>query len=349
MNVEQRLTAMRDVIQQDVGNRGLACDPDDNLLTACPDDFAAACKSLAETPNAYMAIITGFLIPTADPPSGETDGPLGAIFLARALVPLGIRIRIITDSFCRRALEAGVAACGLEDAVLVATLPPASHPWQTFLELDWRTCLRGGLSEKDDWRGQRITHLLALERVGPSHTTNTMWKQPGATEEIVDEFHSAVSVDHQARCHTMRGRDITELMSPAHLVFEETARAKPPVVTIGIGDGGNEIGMGKIPWRTIQRNIPNGGLIACRVPTDYLIVAGVSNWGGYALAAGVALLRGKPLAEELFDVDREREILRVMVEAGPLVDGVTGKPTVSVDGLSFEEYVKPLRRLAKLT
>ncbi len=120
------------------------------------------------------------------------------------------------------------------------------------------------------------------------------------------------------------------------------------LTTIGIGDGGNEIGMGKIPWRTIQRNIPNGGLIACRVPTDFLIVAGVSNWGAYALAAGVALLRGRPLLPDLFDVERERDILRIMVEQGPLVDGVTGKPTVTVDGLAFEEYARPLRQLGEL-
>jgi hypothetical protein len=28
------------------------------------------------------------------------------------------------------------------------------------------------------------------------------------------------------------------------------------------------------------------------------------------------------------------------------VDGVTGKPTVSVDGLAFERYAQPLQRLA---
>ena len=44
-----------------------------------------------------------------------------------------------------------------------------------------------------------------------------------------------------------------------------------------LGDGGNEIGMGKIPHETIVKNIPNGDLIHCRVPTDHLIVAGVSN------------------------------------------------------------------------
>ena len=120
------------------------------------------------------------------------------------------------------------------------------------------------------------------------------------------------------------------------------------LVTIGIGDGGNEIGMGKVPWDVIRRNVPHGGLTACRVPCDHLIVAGVSNWGAYGLAAGVRLLRGVPFDAELFDAQRERELLRVMVEQGPLVDGVTGQRAVSVDGLDFERYAEPLRRLAAL-
>ena len=37
------LRELRDLIQDDVGQRGLARDPIDNLLTARPDDFAAAC------------------------------------------------------------------------------------------------------------------------------------------------------------------------------------------------------------------------------------------------------------------------------------------------------------------
>jgi hypothetical protein len=146
----------------------------------------------------------------------------------------------------------------------------------------------------------------------------------------------------------MRGVDITGSMSPAHLLFEAASEQTPAVTTIGIGDGGNEIGMGKIPWDVIRRNIPGGGRVACRVPTDHLIVCGVSNWGAYGLAAGVALLRGRRLQPELFDVERERALLRVMVEQGPLVDGVTGQPTVSVDGLSFEIYAEPLRQMGKI-
>ena len=115
------------------------------------------------------------------------------------------------------------------------------------------------------------------------------------------------------------------------------------LASIGIGDGGNEIGMGKIPHDTIVRNIPNGDLIHCRVATDHLIVAGVSNWGAYALAAGVALLREVELPAELFDPERERAILQTMVDAGPLVDGVTNRQTATVDGLSWDEYVRRCR------
>jgi hypothetical protein len=178
----------------------------------------------------------------------------------------------------------------------------------------------------------------------------------------VECFTREVPPEHQDRCHSMRGRDITSEMSPAHLLFDAVAserwglsppdqarRLDPGVPTIGIGDGGNEIGMGKIAWDVVRRNIPNGARVACRIPTDHLIVAGVSNWGAYALAAGVALLLGRHLPRELFDPRRERELLRILVAQGPLVDGVTGKPTVSVDGLPFEQYARPLHPLRRLT
>jgi hypothetical protein len=325
------LDRLRDVIQHDVGNRGLRTDPQANLVTACADDFEAACRSLAETPHPVICVVTGFFIPHADPPCGETDGPLGAIFLARALVPLGMDVALVTDRFCHRALEVGIEACGLQKAVPVLSLP-ATHTGDVLL----------GLADRP------ATHLIALERVGPSHTPQSLRSQPGATEEAVARFLREVPAEHHDRCHTMKGRDITAHMSPAHRLLEDAAGRTPRVATIGIGDGGNEIGMGKVPWEVIRRNIPGGGPIACRVPTDHLIVCGVSNWGAYGLAAGVRWLRGRPPGPDLPDPERERELLRRMVEEGPLVDGVTGKPTVSVDGLPFERYAEPLRQFAAL-
>lgn len=341
------LDAIRMLIQEDVGNRGLRNDPQANLITACAADLGAACASLARTPNAAVAVVTGFFIPHAQPPCGETDGPLGALFLARALTPLGMKVVLATDEFCIPALQAGLAAAGLrKQATLVAlpnvqatpTLSSADY-WQYFTE-----------------RAGPVTHLVALERSGPSHTPESLRAQPATAEETVRQFAWEVPAEHHDRCHTMKGRDITASMSPAHLLFEAAGRQSPPVTTIGIGDGGNEIGMGKVPWEVIRRNIPNGGMVACRVLTDHLIVCGVSNWGAYGLAAGVLALSGVGRIANpsygfdpaLFDSERERELLQVMVERGPLVDGVTGQPTVSVDGLEFERYVEPLRRLGTL-
>ena len=142
----------------------------------------------------------------------------------------------------------------------------------------------------------------------------------------------------------MNGRDITAENDP----LARWALASAGTVTIGIGDGGNEIGMGKIPHETIVKNIPNGDLIHCRVPTDHLIVAGVSNWGAYAFAAGLFVLLDRKPPVDLFDPDRELAILEAMVREGPLVDGVTGKQTATVDGLSWDEYSRPLLDIRRI-
>src|SRR5262249_40864242 len=141
---EPRLEAIREIIPEDVGSRGLRTDPNDNLITRTAGDFETACRSIAETPKSAVGIVTGFYIPHAEPSSSETDGPLGAVFLARALTPLGIRVVIITDHFCRKALESGLEICrfgrmgqSLQRVVPVLTVPPARHPWEVWLKLDW--------------------------------------------------------------------------------------------------------------------------------------------------------------------------------------------------------------------
>jgi hypothetical protein len=312
MTVDERLDALRELIQRDPANRGLRTDPNDNLITRTASDFAASCRSIAGAPRPSVCVVTGFYIPHGQPPACETDGPLGAVFLARALSALHVPVLLVADGSMGDAIDAGLDAAHLSaesSGVSTTYFDDAPH------DVAWVESIV--VTGSDPY-----THLIALERVGPSHADD--------------------------RCHTMRGLDITAHTAPAHLLFEGAARQTPPLTTIGIGDGGNEIGMGKIPWDTIRRNIPNGDRIACRVPTDHLIVAGVSNWGAYALAAGVLLLRGEKKDAALFDPERERELLRVMVERGPLVDGVSGRPTATVDGLTWEEYAEPLAAMGRL-
>lgn len=328
---DSKLAVICELIQQDVGNRGLRTDPSANLITSCAGDFEAAAAEISKA--SAVGIVTGFYIPDADPPCGETDGPLGAIFLARALTPLGIRVVLATDAFCRHAVEVGLAACGLRKAVSLLTLPAPAQAAPSALKY-WED-----ISEK----AGPLTHLIALERVGPSHSRESIQAQSGFSPDMIDRFLADVPADCWNRYYTMRGRDVSAHMSPAHLLFEAAPMLKPAVVTIGIGDGGNEIGMGKIPWDIIRRNISGGERLACRVATDHLIVCGTSNWGAYGLAAAVRWLRGVAPDRELFDSERELKLLRAMVDNGPLVDGITGQPTTTVDGLDFARYAEPLR------
>jgi hypothetical protein len=302
MTTDEKLAAILAAVQTDPGNRGLARDPDDNLFTATAGDFQAACRSIAGRPDGALDLVTGFYVPNGSPPAYETDGPLGCVFLMRALIHLLPALSVGSPRWdCSRAMR-----CGLEHS--------ATDTREDLLIEDFTGGLYSDLHLKRKGPEPELAHVIAIEHVGR------------ATD---------------GRYYSMRGNDITRFTK----TYDETFLIQRTHVTIGIGDGGNEIGMGKIPHETIVKNIPNGDLIHCRVPTDFLIVAGVSNWGAYALAAGIYVLRGVKPPPDLFDPDREREILEVMVREGPLVDGVTGRQTATVDGLSWDEYAKPLVRI----
>lgn len=81
-------------VQQDAGERGLSR-LEDNLISRTKGDFELACASLAK--GAGVVIFTGFYIPTATPPAPETDGPLGALFIARTLLSLGRKVIITCE------------------------------------------------------------------------------------------------------------------------------------------------------------------------------------------------------------------------------------------------------------
>ena len=232
----------------------------------------------------------------------------------------------------------GLAECGLRSQVPVVELPvdegevTAEDYWQAFTA-----------------RAGTLTHLIAVERAGPNHTAASILAQTGSRANDRPRLWARSGRRRTGPLLQHKRTDITAHTSPAHLLFEAAARQAPRITTVGIGDGGNEIGMGRGSVGCHPAQHPPGRTsLACRVPTDYLIVCGVSNWGAYGLAAGVTLLRGHTLPRELLDPVREEELLRIMVEQGPLVDGVSGQPTLSVDGLDFRRYAQPLRTIAGL-
>ncbi|MHB1392325.1 MAG: DUF4392 domain-containing protein [Clostridia bacterium] len=144
------------------------------------------------------------------------------------------------------------------------------------------------------------------------------------------------------RFYSMKGADLTHLIPDGDSFFE-SAKLRG-IVTIAIGDGGNELGMGKVRELVIKC-IDIGETIAAVTNADYIIVSGVSNWGAHGLEAMLSMLAGRMLLQ---DAETEKALIEGMVEAGA-VDGCSKKRELTVDGLSLEQNVEILENLRKLT
>ena len=106
--------------------------------------------------------------------------------------------------------------------------------------------------------------------------------------------------------------------------------------TVGIGDGGNEIGLGNFAEHTAP-------LLPSKDPTvthsTHPIIAGVSNWGGYALIAAMSKISRINL---LPHPDMEMEYIQRMVDKG-MVTG-SGLQQYNVDGFPLEENRRVIDR-----
>jgi hypothetical protein len=125
--------------------------------------------------------------------------------------------------------------------------------------------------------------------------------------------------------YNARGASVGAINAPLDALF---LRRRAGTVTIGVGDGGNEIGMGRVRARVV-RDVPHGAKIASVVRTDHLVVAGTSNWGAWGVTAHLGLVTGRAL---LHTPAEETRLTRAMVRAGA-VDGLTGAARPSVDDL----------------
>ena len=107
--------------------------------------------------------------------------------------------------------------------------------------------------------------------------------------------------------------------------------------TIGIGDGGNEIGMGNVAEALRGLNI-----IPATTTCTELIVADVSNWGAYGLISFLSAWQQRDLLAEFVPLDT----LRYISELGS-VDGVTRVNQLTEDGLDPSEGEAVLRDLRR--
>jgi hypothetical protein len=179
---------------------------------------------------------------------------------------------------------------------LTAVLKALGEPDDTFAYPD------GAGAAADVLARERPTHLVAIERPGRARDGDYL---------------------------NMRGLSVTPWNRPIDEMFLRARRA----TTIGVGDGGNEIGMGNAR-AALRRQGALMARIASVVRVDHLVVAGVSNWGAYGIVAQLGRLTGQPL---LHTPDDERRLIAACVAAGA-VDGVTRTRERTVDGMDADTH-----------
>lgn len=252
------------IVSANRGGRGVS--------TLCrPSDWRRAARAFSKIKSA--AVVSGFYIPAANAP--ETDGPGGAVMLARAFMRQGIPSEIWTDSLCVAAMKACASAAGYP-AELVKEAP------------------------------------LSLPKEAP--------------EGIV--FTERLGRAKDGGYYNFRKEDISCWTPPLDRLADE-ARLRG-VVTLGIGDGGNEVGMGNF-YDGLCALLPEYRQCLCTVTTDYALAVDVSNWGAYALCAALSHVWGEWRGPE---PNEELSMLRALSALG-VVDGISRTAELTVDGFDI--------------
>lgn len=242
-------------------------------------------------------------------PKGETDGPPGAAGLGYAIaVGLGGRPVFITEEersdIDVEPIEACTHAIGLNVV-----------PYNELLERSTAASIvtfpeDGGRAEADELISEfDPAAVIAIEKLGPNKNGIT---------------------------HSSTGRELVDHGGIAPLFDSAIDKG---ILTIGIGDNGNEIGFGRIedsvreihPWGDVSQDPPDGGGITSRIATDHIVVSGTSNWGAYGIEAMIAILSETP--DALHSPDDESRMLDHSIAVG-CSDGVYSQPLMMVDGMT---------------
>ncbi|MEM9683314.1 MAG: glutamate cyclase domain-containing protein, partial [Pseudomonadota bacterium] len=203
--------------------------------------------------------------------------------------------------------------------VRIYTDPDAAEPFRALLDRRPVDVAVNELNLNDKTQQEAIAQdldiAIAIERLGGNVNGITY----GATGVSRESFRC--NVDH---------------------LFETMTRSGKP--TLSIGDGGNEIGFGKVRESLVETMpdlnkadlTPCGGGIVSAVATDVLVVATSSNLGAYGVCAALAVRRGdKTLCHT---PDEEVALEYIGVGLG-LTDGGTGERIAAVDGIPLHDNV----------
>lgn len=317
------------LVNLDVNGRG-AIDP---LYAAVLDRYgqdgtalsALAARLLVERVGRGDSVLflTGFPeLPWFDRGLPETDGPVGTAVLARALIRgLGAVPVIPIEAHFAGVVRAALLGAGLQAVEGDATTLPRMHPGDPVVLLH---VTDPDVDVQAAFEGLRPAAVIAIER-------------PGANDK--------------GTYHHMSGRNIDHCLDPLETFF--TLADERGLLTLAIGDGGNEVGMGGVA-DTVRRSVAHGsdcgcgcgGGIAASSTAELIVSATVANWGATAVAAALAMRLGD--RRLLPAPGLELRSLDHCAAAGG-VDGAHAGSLPSADGVPRDVYANVLGVISHLT
>ncbi len=267
-------------------------------------------------PGDTVIIATGCTYPGFELVVGEPDGPMGAASLARALA-LGLRAKpvVVAEECLVEGVRAAVRGAGLNLLSMdhLMRLSPDINRSATVLSfpIDDAQAIQESARMLEELHP---TAVVAIEKLGPNE---------------------------RGVYHMVKGHDSSAFQAKVGRLFEAARRRG--LLTVGVGDRGNEIGMGAIA-DTVKRLLPYGakcqcpcgGGVADATEVDVVVPGTCSNWGAYGISACLAALLDDP--DILHDVKAEARMLRGCVDAG-MADGISILCEPAVDGIAEEVHL----------
>jgi hypothetical protein len=276
------------------------------LTLAASEELKNACKE-----DRWVIISTGFVLKPYMP-YGESDGPIGAVALGRSLNrAFKCKILFLTEKECMEAIRAIMIGAGLLPVSLNVAMDVSQSMTIQEFPVDFEEAKKETLRVYEKFNP---VAMVTLEKIGRNE---------------------------KGVYHTSPGGDMSASTAKVDLLFD-LLREKG-ILTIGIGDYGNEMGLGalvdtikKIAPTARKCSCPCGAGIGTIVEAKVPVVASISNWGAYGICACLAAMLGDP--KLLHDADIERRMIEQASYAG-LCDGVTVKPSFSADGISIHGHI----------
>lgn len=199
--------------------------------------------------------------------------------------------------------------------------------------------------ECEIWTDARCIEVLAECAKAAGCAENTARIAPASLKERVPDgiiFVERLGRAADGRYYNFKKQDISEWTAPLDALADEAAGLG--IHTIGIGDGGNEAGMGNF-YDELCALLPGYAACLSVVRAEFALTADVSNWGAYALTEALSFVWG---VRRGIEPGEETKMLEAAARAGA-ADGISGKCETSVDGFCAAALEKKIAELDALS